>query len=356
MSSTNTTVDAELIGVMENFDRPFRDYYFDKDSNKPLYTKRAGTSKPTKCLFLTTDGFLKWVAVNAGVFRGRWYNRDTSHLVFPRFPIGSWNVGQIRRFENGEIGFSQTYEKALVGIENAWHPTKIDFTKFKLIGQLGDFNLGRLWLAKHPRFNERRLFVKIEPWANSWSIQSMENETRVYQRTYGLNLTPPFLGHVTYNGAIIGYVLEYLEGVETTKKADKNARIKAVKKLHALGITHGCAHHENFLKKGKDILLIDFQESKFDDKATEKLKARDINRIKRIRTDMNLYTTASEDDFVEEVSQFFNDMADDEIDWTDDSTDTEGDYTKQSMNESDHSDYELGCYWRSAVGSQDQSN
>ncbi|KAI0517837.1 hypothetical protein F5B22DRAFT_602675 [Xylaria bambusicola] len=344
MSTMNATVNAKLIGVLENHYRPMQEYQFDKEAKKWVYIKRTGASKPTKCLFLTDDGFLKWVAVNAGVFQGHWYNRDTSHLVFPCFPIGSWNFGQIRRLDNGEVGFSQTSEKTLVGIENAWHPTKIDFTEFELINQFGHFKSGRLWLAKHSRFNEQLLFVKIEPWASSWSIKSMENETRVYERTYGLNLTPPFLGHVTYNGAIIGYVLEYLEGAKTTKKEDKYARIKAVKKLHALGISHGCAHHANFLKVGKNMLMIDFQESKFDEKATEKSKLKDIRRIKHIRTDMFAYTT-SDDGYVEETSQF-DDMIDDEIDWTDDSTDSERDDLNKPIAEPDDSDYEFGCYWR----------
>ncbi len=311
---------AKLIAVETNYSRPVQVYM----KSGEFSTTRTGVSTPTKCIFLAEDGSLKWVAVNAGVFPGRWSFKDTRDLVFPPFPTGSWNVGQIRRFENGEVGFTKTLEMPLEGIENAWHPTKIDFTEFELVGQFGGSNEGRLWHAKHPRFNEMPIFVKIGPWASSWSKEAIENETRVYQLIDGLSIAPKFLGHVTYHGAIIGFILEWLEGAQTTKKKDKSARIEAVKKLHALGITHGSAHHGNFLKRGKDVLMIDFEESMFGNQATDKRKDEDIRRICDIRGDFCTIETIeslNDDDSVPYSNKFFDTMVDDEINWTDDSTD-----------------------------------
>ncbi|KAI0538443.1 hypothetical protein GGR58DRAFT_501107 [Xylaria digitata] len=327
---TGSMMGAKLLGLQENESRPIQ--MMERLESGEISTVRIGDSRPTRCLFLADDGSLKWVAVNAGVFPGWWYLKNTSHLVFPPFPTGSWNVGQIHRAENGKVCFKEIAEIPLEGIENAWHPTKIDFTEFELIGTSTD---GRLWHAKHPRFNGRSVFVKID-WAGTFSKQVTENETRAYQRIDGRGIAPEFLGHVTYHGAIIGFILEWLEGARTTGKRDESDRIDAVKRLHALGITHGSAHHLNFLKRGKDMLMIDFEESRFDDQATDKRKKKDIKCICDYRDDTS--TSGSDYDYDEDfgddssissdddedyptppVSNFFDWMVDDEINWTDDS-------------------------------------
>ncbi|KAI0413069.1 hypothetical protein F5X98DRAFT_379143 [Xylaria grammica] len=298
--STAATMGAKLIGVLENFSRPVKVTYEDRQS--------------------ADDGSLKWVAVNAGVFPGRWSWEDTSHLVFPPFPTGSWNVGQIGRLENGEVGFKQTLEKTLEGSENAWHPTKIDFAELELISQLKHESDPRVWQAKHPLFDDKMLLVKIGPWPVKWSKEGIEKETRVYQAIDGLGLAPEFLGHITYQGAVIGFILEWIEGAQTTMEEDQAARIEAVKKLHALGITHGCAHHLNFLKKGEDVLMVDFEEARFGDKATEKRKEEDIRRICDFEGDMSTNEVIEdEDDFAPQANYFFDNMVDDEINWSDDS-------------------------------------
>ncbi|KAI8948660.1 hypothetical protein F4801DRAFT_581180 [Xylaria longipes] len=315
---------AKLIGIQPNGYRPVQTQKICNKSGK-ISTERVGVSKPTRCLFLADDGSLKWVAVNSGVFPGWWSFKNTSHLVFPPFPTGSWNVGQIRRLENGKVTFTKTLEIPFEGIENAWHPTKIDFTELELVSQFKDGTGGRLFHAKHPRFNEKSIFLKVAPWACNWSRRAMENETKVYQLVEGLGIAPEFLGHVTYRGAIIGFILEWLEGAKTTKKKDKIARIEAVKKLHALGITHGSAHHKNFLKRGEDVLIIDFEDARFDEQATDKHKDEDIRRIGDYRGDMYTVESINDLDLAPEVNKFFDFMVDDTIDWTDDSDAGESD-------------------------------
>lgn len=262
-----------------------------------------------------------------------------ANLYSPLPPPGPWNVGHIRRLENGEVSFTKTLEMPLEGIENAWHPTKIDFLEFELVNQFDENYQAKLWHVKHPRFNEKPIFMKTALWASSWSKSEMEDETRAYQLINGHGNSPEFLGHVTYHGAIIGFILEWIEGGRVTKKRDESARIKVVKKLHALGITHGSAHHENFLKRGKDVLMIDFESAKFSEEATEKQKKEDIRRIKDFERDF--LTVVSEEDAEDDlpyVSTFFDPMIDDEIDWTDDS---DADYSDAEDSDSeDESDQE----------------
>ncbi|KAI0424119.1 hypothetical protein F5Y09DRAFT_348044 [Xylaria sp. FL1042] len=334
-TSTHTTMGAKLVGVLENRTRPTRPWYVCKKIGNDK--GRSGVSDPTRCVFLADDGSLKWVAVNAGVFPGAWSlsPKKASRLVFPPFPAGNWNLGQIRRLEDGEVGFSQTFKVPIKGISKkccSWHPTKIEFNELEDITYTDKRLDGRIFNAKHPLFEGKNLFVKIDPWSSYCAKKAMATETKAYQLLEGLEIAPKFLGHVTCDGAIIGFILEMVEGAQTTKKEDESARIEAVKKLHAVGITHGCAHHGNFLKVGQDkMLIIDFEESKFGEKATRKRMDADILRIGDFDND---YYGPIDDDSDDSWlgmhnglhhGSLFDDLEDDEINWTDDSEAAESD-------------------------------
>ncbi|KAI1347344.1 hypothetical protein F5Y01DRAFT_329801 [Xylaria sp. FL0043] len=341
-TSTKTTMGAKLVGVLGNHTRPKRSWWACKKLGKNII-KRIGVSEPTRCLFLADDGSLKWIAVNAGVFPGRWSfsPRKASRLVFPPFPTGPWNLGQIRRLKNGEVGFEKTLEVPLDGIDSAhaWHHTKIEFTELQNVTYSDNRVDGRIFHAKHPQFEGKNLFVKIDPWLGQYSKKAMVTEIKAYQLLEGLDIAPNFLGHVTYNGAMIGLILEMVEGAQTTEKEDELARIKAVKKLHDVKIVHGCAHHLNFLKVGQEkMLIIDFEEAKFGDDATLKRKEEDIRRIGDFEKDMYGPIDDDDDESDSEVKTLFDDMEDDDINWTDDS---EADNDSESGSESDESSFPM---------------
>ncbi|KAI0867449.1 hypothetical protein GGS24DRAFT_515549 [Hypoxylon argillaceum] len=313
-SETGNTMAAKLISVTRNYYRPVQRWHISEETGEEC-TKRDGVSRPTYCLFLADDGSYKWVGVNAGVFPGRWSWKAPSYykrLVFPPFPTGSWNLGQIRRLENGEVAFTKTLELPLMGAENAWHPTKIEFTDFETAVPFDGDCDARLWIAKHPHFDGKSVFVKIALWPSNWSKQAIENETRAYQLIDGLDIAPKFLGHVTYHGAIVGFILELVEGAQTTTKNDENARIEVVNKLHGLGIIHGTAHRKNFLKTGNGVIMIGFEDAKFGDEATVRRKQEDIRRICD-ENDMTTIVSKEDDDWVPEVSEFFDALVDDEV-------------------------------------------
>ncbi|KAI0973617.1 hypothetical protein F4678DRAFT_470877 [Xylaria arbuscula] len=319
---TGGTIGVKLIGVLPDVSRPLQYRYFCEESDK-FVTYREGHSKPTQCLFLADDGSLKWVAVNAGVFPGQWSDKMTDlnceKFVFPPFPAGSWNIGQIRRFGNGEIGFSQTLKMPLKGIENAWHPNKIEFTELEIVRQSGFWLTGERFHVKHPSF-QKPVLLNMCPWiASSKWKRSLEAETEVYRRIDGLGMAPEFLGHVTYQGAIIGFLLEWIEDAQPITKKDKVARLKAVKKLHSLGITHGTALRYSFLKRGEDMLMVDFYNARFDNLATDTKKEEDIERICDFKVDWCVVITADEIDDIPRVDEFIDFMSNDEICWTDDS-------------------------------------
>ncbi|KAI1177002.1 hypothetical protein F4777DRAFT_544243 [Nemania sp. FL0916] len=328
-----STMGTRMLGLQENRSRPGKNW---------RTGKRVGSSKPTRCLFLADDGSLKWIAVNAGVFRDMWWWRSTKNLEFPPFPTGDWNVGQIRRLENGEVKLTKTLKLPLEGISNGWHPTKTDFTEFQLVKPLKDWPEGGMrFHVKHPLFGEKVVLMKLQPYASNWSIRAMSNETKAYQMIQGLHLAPEFLGHVTYQGAIIGFILERVEGAKITEKEDEDARLEAIKKLHDLGITHGSAHHESFLKVGESVLMKDFGESRFGSEASEVYKSRDIERIRRFDNDFwgGPLPRGEKDDFIPENNKFFDPLSDDEINWTDDSYSSGSDESdSESYYSSDDSD------------------
>ncbi|KAI1291240.1 hypothetical protein F5Y03DRAFT_388567 [Xylaria venustula] len=331
-TSTGGIIGAKLIGVQPNGSRPSQHEYFCEESHK-VVTYRAGHSKPTQCLFLADDGSLKWVALNAGIFPGEWStgmtDLDCEKFVFPPFPTGPWNVGQIRRFENGEVGFSQTLEMPVKGIQSAWHPNKIDFTELEIVRQHTYYLDGEHFVVKHPSF-EKPVHLNLCPWATrSWK-RSLETETKVYERIDGLGMAPEFLGHVTYQGSIIGYLLEWVEDAQPITKKDKAARLKAVRKLHSLGITHGAARRYSFLKRGEDMLMVHFCDARFDELATDTKKKEDIERICHFRSDWFAFIESDEIDDIPTVDEFTDFMTDDEICWTDDS-------------EAGRSDHEVTC-------------
>jgi len=269
-TSSVITVGAELIGVV------------------PVW---CGLVEVARGLFLADDGTFKWVLIDADVFPGKEWSYITMEeirsLTFPLFPSGSWNFGRISRLEDDKVDFTTTLSRPIEGIDNTWHPTKIDFMEFELVSEFPGCTDARLWHAKHPLFNDKPLFVKISPWATGWARITLEKETKAYEKLQGLGMSPHFLGHVTYQGAVIGLILEWIDGAKTTDKKDKGARIKLVKKLHRLGIAHGCAHHKNFLKAGDNMMVIDFEEARFDDEATDEHKKEDIRRVRDFKNDMS---------------------------------------------------------------------
>ncbi|KAL1897963.1 hypothetical protein Sste5346_003815 [Sporothrix stenoceras] len=88
-----------------------------------------------------------------------------------------------------------------------------------------------------------------------------EGETFAYQWLQGTGMSPKFLSHVTEDGRIIGFAIEYIEGARTAGPEDFPACQKALAKLHALGIRHGDINRHNFLIRESDgtAVLIDFE-------------------------------------------------------------------------------------------------
>lgn len=73
-------------------------------------------------------------------------------------------------------------------------------------------------------------------------------------------IAPQFLGHLTENGRVIGFLLEKVEGTYA-RLSDLPLCAAALKTLHSMGLVHGDVNKHNFVvdrEKG-EVRLIDFE-------------------------------------------------------------------------------------------------
>ncbi len=103
-----------------------------------------------------------------------------------------------------------------------------------------------------------------QPWAKiasfPWDIPSIEREATVYQRLHGAGIAPEFLGHVTENGRITGFITEYIQEVPSTRTRSLRGCLDALRALHRNGIAHGDAHDGNCLVRADgSAVLVDFE-------------------------------------------------------------------------------------------------
>lgn len=128
-----------------------------------------------------------------------------------------------------------------------------------------------IYTGVHPGLNSwGPVLVKFNPWP--WDMSRIERETTTYQRLSNHGIGPRFLGHLCEgkNGRVTGIVLEYTEGARAAESRDLAGCMKALKKLHKLGIKLGDVQRNNFLvRDGLEVVLIDFGQARFECSADE---------------------------------------------------------------------------------------
>ena len=89
-----------------------------------------------------------------------------------------------------------------------------------------------------------------------------EAETTAYQWIDGQGVSPNFLGHLTEDGRVIGFVMEYIDDARSADIGDLAACQDVLARLHSLGIKHGDINKYNFLVRGERAVLVDFETAK----------------------------------------------------------------------------------------------
>lgn len=156
-------------------------------------------------------------------------------------PLG-WRIqNQTRR--HGKIRLEPDY----IG----WHPRKVDYNDFIAVEAIQS---GRLELVRHSDFGKTPVLVKIAD----------AHEATIYRLLYDLHITPSFLGHVTQNNEVVGFITEFVHQHEKPRlrahPSKREACLAALRRMHARGIAHRDAHGENcLLREDGSAALIDFE-------------------------------------------------------------------------------------------------
>lgn len=66
-----------------------------------------------------------------------------------------------------------------------------------------------MYEARHVQF-EGPIVMKIARFA--WEIPQLDAETKAYSWLQGQDFCPAFLGHVTEDGRVIGFIMEHISG------------------------------------------------------------------------------------------------------------------------------------------------
>lgn len=234
MAATNTNGNVRLLSALVDFDEEEDSEYRFVDDKHVKYVTVAPEALPKD-------------------------NRTfapTLLSLLPPFPPEDWNQGHVSKNDTtGALIFSGCTNEPLAAIKSVWHNTKIDhleFTKFDRLRQ----NIHRV---THPRFDQPVILKFAE---FPWQIPYFASETRAYEWIEGTEIGLKFLGHLTEEGRVFGFILEDIDGARTAGPQDLAACQATLVKLHALAIQHGDINKYNFLIARERTVLVDFETAK----------------------------------------------------------------------------------------------
>jgi predicted Ser/Thr protein kinase len=143
----------------------------------------------------------------------------------------------------------QFWKAQLIGVHTLWHPTQIEYLDLemgkKLRSNVYEATLdGTMVVVKFARFSSE--------------ISYLEEETVAYHWIEGHKVGPKFLGHLTEEGRVIGFVMEQIVG-HRAGPDDLELCRSALKRLHDLGIKHGDVNRHNFIINRGETVIVDFQ-------------------------------------------------------------------------------------------------
>ncbi|KAG6840535.1 hypothetical protein C0991_006130 [Blastosporella zonata] len=211
--------------------------------------------------FLVDGKYVKYVTTAPRTFAGNESDRNFEPILLgellPPFPAGNWNKGHVAKDpETGEIAFIETKTELIAGVQNLWHPVKLNELDFPR-GQ----SMSRVRISTHPDLNDGKpVLIKTAVWP--WEIPYIETETTAYECIRDADIGPRFLGHLTEgkDGRVVGFVVEWVQDARFAGPGDLESCRKALGRLHELGIKHGDTNKHNFLvREGHDVVLVDFE-------------------------------------------------------------------------------------------------
>ncbi|KAL4891610.1 alpha-galactosidase A precursor [Aspergillus ambiguus] len=202
---------------------------------------------------LVDGGAVKYITIEPGLYSSIDICFGPSLAsILPELPPGDWNDGLVAKdINDGRPHFASVNLTQFPGVQNTWHTVYVDYLDLSIGRQLrtGIYEVkcssfDNIVVAKFARFD--------------WEIQYMENETTAYQWISGYNIGPQFLGHLTENGRVIGFLMEHITNARHAGPQDVTGCKEVLSRLHGIGIRHGDTNRFNFLIRDSKATLIDF--------------------------------------------------------------------------------------------------
>jgi predicted Ser/Thr protein kinase len=154
--------------------------------------------------------------------------------------------------------------KQLKGIEECWHPTRIDLRDLEPVKSL----TAQVWLC---RYQAQLVIAKIARF--EFEIPDIERESQVYQIIDSQDIGPPCLGYLMEKGRVMGILLKYVDA-RPGCVSDLDRCLEVLRKLHGLGILLNDTNKFNFLvaDDGQKVFICDFANAELNTNA-ERLRS-----------------------------------------------------------------------------------
>ncbi|KAJ5124874.1 uncharacterized protein N7515_008699 [Penicillium bovifimosum] len=194
---------------------------------------------------LLINGRIKYITIDPYLYsvEDMCFGPSLISLPPPPLPTGEWNLGLVAKNENGQPHFASATQTAFPSVQNVWHETSVEYTEL----EVGEKLRTGIYEIKCHLFDEPVVikFARLD-----WEIQYLENETTAYQWIEGYDIGPRFLGHLTEDGRVIGFMMERIKDARHAGPQDLEACTEVLSRLHGLGIHHGDTNRFNFLVRG----------------------------------------------------------------------------------------------------------
>ncbi|PWY80997.1 alpha-galactosidase A precursor [Aspergillus eucalypticola CBS 122712] len=202
---------------------------------------------------LVDNQSIKYITIDPGVYSAEdMYFGPSLASILPELPPGDWNDGLVTKdAKNGRAYFASVKSTQIPGVRNHWHGTYVDYLGLSVGRKLRT----GLYEVKSPSLD----CTAVAKFARfPWEIQYIENETSAYQWISGHDIGPRFLGHLTEDGRVIGFLMEHISNARHAGAQDVETCREVLSRLHGLGILHGDTNRFNFLIHDSKATLIDF--------------------------------------------------------------------------------------------------
>ncbi|KAJ6788960.1 hypothetical protein PWT90_04197 [Aphanocladium album] len=202
---------------------------------------------------LVDKKFVKYITIDGGLYSPEdMCFEPTLVSIIPPLPTGNWNTGRISlNTETGQPHFSSCSTEILSEIKTDWHPRRVDYLALDDARKLRS----NVYEVSCPGFDSP-VVAKFARFG--WEIPQLEAETLAYSWIEGHKIGPEFLGHITEQGRVIGFLMSNIPQCRHAGPEDFSQCRDALIKLHRLGIMHGDINKHNFLVSGGGVTLIDF--------------------------------------------------------------------------------------------------